>query len=393
MKKFIVPLITAAVVVSLTIGGCARAPAVEEWKIPTFATVSGPHAFAGKGCNWGREWAVDQINAAGGIAGKPVVLEYYDDECRAAKAATQVSGVIDWALVILAPMCDTAAIGALPVTSEAGIYCFCYAGLGTAEAYHPWTWSGWSDNTILYAPAAKAWVKQEGIKKICPIIGTHSAPYCETTELAMAGAEEMGVEVTGWVDVPEEIVDFGPVAVKALATGADGFYITAFPANTAKVLVELRKRGLEDNTRIMLGLGQITPDLWELNAGQMEGAYSVDEFNLLCKNPRWLAFNEWMKATNDMPAFVWQSPMVDEIYLIKAAIEDLKITGDPAKLTEERIAIRDYCNNVKDFPGVMGPLDAVDGVRIGTPYLCQCSNDQFLPIGIADPEGNLLPLE
>ena len=38
--------------------------------------------------------------------------------------------------------------------------------------------------------------------------------------------------------------------------------------------------------------------------------------------------------------------------MIKRAIEDTGITGDPKKLAEERIKIRDYCNDIVKFEGL-----------------------------------------
>ena len=51
--------------------------------------------------------------------------------------------------------------------------------------------------------------------------------------------------------------------------------------------------------------------------------------------------------------------------MIKEAIENTEITGDPAKLAEERIKIRDYCRNVKGFKGIQLTLDMTDGVPTG----------------------------
>jgi branched-chain amino acid transport system substrate-binding protein len=38
--------------------------------------------------------------------------------------------------------------------------------------------------------------------------------------------------------------------------------------------------------------------------------------------------------------------------MIKRAIEAAGITGNPAKLAEERLLLRDYCNEIRDFEGI-----------------------------------------
>jgi hypothetical protein len=53
--------------------------------------------------------------------------------------------------------------------------------------------------------------------------------------------------------------------------------------------------------------------------------------------------------------------------MIKAAFENQGITGDPAKLKEERIKIKDYAINQKGFEGLDATYDIVDGLAVGYP--------------------------
>jgi hypothetical protein len=48
--------------------------------------------------------------------------------------------------------------------------------------------------------------------------------------------------------------------------------------------------------------------------------------------------------------------------MVKEAIEKTGVTGDPAKLAEERKKIADYCRNIKDFKGVNNTWSIKDGV-------------------------------
>jgi branched-chain amino acid transport system substrate-binding protein len=51
--------------------------------------------------------------------------------------------------------------------------------------------------------------------------------------------------------------------------------------------------------------------------------------------------------------------------MIKEAIENTGVTGNPKKLTEERIKIRDYCRYVKGFEGIQTIWDFEDGKPAG----------------------------
>ncbi|MGA2110290.1 MAG: ABC transporter substrate-binding protein, partial [Syntrophorhabdales bacterium] len=56
----------------------AAQPVVKEWKIPSLIFLTGPFAGFGKQVKWATDEAVAEINAAGGVAGRPIVLEWHD---------------------------------------------------------------------------------------------------------------------------------------------------------------------------------------------------------------------------------------------------------------------------------------------------------------------------
>ena len=418
MKRFIIPLITVVAVLGIIFAGCVpgaapeappvappeappEAPPVEEWpgvvvdewKIPSLCGMTGPYAAIGMDITWCYEWAVDQVNAAGGVEGKPIVLETHDDESEPTRAAAEISKVIDWALVVLGPWDGEPMRGAMPIAIEEGLYCMndC-AGVDFCVEYQPWALSMLPRNEEFFPMGVKAWLKQEpDIEKICCIC-PERADELRLSEAAMAGAEEMGVEVE-WVEFPTDIVDFGAPAVKALATEAQGFWFGGYPGACVKIFMEMKNRGaLQDNSKVCVGWHMDTPDWWETAAGYMEGVYCINPLGV-SEDPGWLAFSEWKVETHDVEAFAWNAPEIDEVFLIKQCFEDLKITGDPAKLEEERIAIRDYMNNVEDFDGIVGTYSIVNGVASGSVYLQRSEDDMFVIIGKVDPEGNLLPLD
>ena len=53
---------------------------VDEWEIPFLNCLTGPIASIGEYLQWGAEFAAEQINAEGGIAGKPVRVIGVDTE-------------------------------------------------------------------------------------------------------------------------------------------------------------------------------------------------------------------------------------------------------------------------------------------------------------------------
>ena len=76
----------------------------KEWRIPMLTVLTGPVAFAGVPAKWAAEYAINEINAAGGIRGVPVKLTAYDTAMDNAKAVQAMARAIPGSLVVLGPL-------------------------------------------------------------------------------------------------------------------------------------------------------------------------------------------------------------------------------------------------------------------------------------------------
>jgi hypothetical protein len=75
----------------------------------------------------------------------------------------------------------------------------------------------------------------------------------------------------------------------------------------------------------------------------------------------------------------------DAVYSIKAAIETLKITGDPQKLVQERKAIDDFLYNSPELEGLQFKYKNVNGEKVAPFFLLQIKNNQFVQISMMNP--------
>jgi ABC-type branched-subunit amino acid transport system substrate-binding protein len=95
IHKILVIFIGLILTISLGAGSAAAEPVVKEWKIPFLIFLTGPYAGFGKQIKWSVDEAVREINAAGGISGRPIVIEYHDTGIDPAKAAAEMSKVVE----------------------------------------------------------------------------------------------------------------------------------------------------------------------------------------------------------------------------------------------------------------------------------------------------------
>jgi branched-chain amino acid transport system substrate-binding protein len=344
-------------------------PVVEEWHIPTLYFLSGPMAGDCEPQKWLTDKVVEEINAAGGIAGKPIVLEYCDSAFDPAKATACMAKAIDaGALCVNGPLSDVETKAVMPLASKEGIFCF--AGTATedvAKEFCPWTLdtTGKVGDTIKYQ--MEMWYNNEpDIESVVAIEQPIYQMLRTLNEGFLATLDSIGVETFPIIEAPSDMADYDPIVVKALGTGANAFIIAATGEVAAKLVKGLVSGGA-DPTNIYIQSGFVGPAFLEGAEGYDEGVYSGTS-PTYAPNPEYERLSEAYKETHGGMAWGGLTYRAyDILYMIKAAFENQGITGDPAKLEEERIKIRDYAINQNDFKGLLATYDVVNCLAEGWP--------------------------
>lgn len=126
--------------------------------------VSGPAGLTGEPTKKGVELAISEINASGGIKGRPLKLISYDDEGNPEKAVQNVQRLIrgDKAVVVMGPVPGRAVAATQSVADNEQKVIFAVSG-----GYMP---KGYLFNNVpniaFETDIIHAWAKREGIKKI-----------------------------------------------------------------------------------------------------------------------------------------------------------------------------------------------------------------------------------
>ena len=355
----------------------ASSAAVKEWRIPTILFLTGPFAGQGVVAKWMAEQAAGEINASGGIAGKPLVLDMYDSGMDPKKATSAMAKAIDSkALVTVGPWLELEARAAMPLAMREGILEVGQGGEDAATQSLPWTvWLNFRRDDLKHV--MRMWVKAvPGMKSSVSLgIGAFQ-DIVLLAEVKQKELEAQGIKSKGFIDVPWDSVDFSTPVVKALATGADTFLIMSIPQATAKIVNELVSRGADRN-KIFIGDGACDSAFIELSKGHNEGIYCQASLTYPFK-PKWAELNKKYAESHGgalLPVRWYE--FYDAFYLIKAAIENRGITGDPSKLKQERIAIRDFIANYKKFDGCKYDYDIIDNFARVPMYLFQMRSNKF----------------
>jgi len=353
---------------------------VTEWRIPTIYFLSGAMAGICEPHKWLTEKLVADINAAGGIAGKPVVTDYCDSGLDPTKAAAcQAKAIDSGALATNGPLNDMEMKASMPLVVRAGGP-FAFSGTATtavAKQFFPWTIYARPATEELIEYQTKLWYKHEpDIKSVValeepvyPLVHTLLTGFLKTFD-------DLKVKTNGIIQVPSGMADYTSVVVRAAGTGADTFAICATGSVAAKLVKGLVGRGVNPR-HIYIGLGFVGPEFLGEAKGADEGVYSGSS-PTYASTPVFAKYSKEYKDTHGGRGWGGVTPVTyDMWYMIKAAIEHQGITGDPAKLKEERIKIKDYVINQKNFHGMDATYDVVNGLAEGYPQrIYRIHNDE-----------------
>ncbi|GFP28546.1 ABC transporter substrate-binding protein, partial [Candidatus Hakubella thermalkaliphila] len=115
-------LVIAAAVLLIAVAACAPAPP-EEIKIGAIMSKTGALAAMGELIGDGAELAVKEINAAGGVLGKPVKLLLEDDATDPAKSLEAFKKLVEveGVEVVVGPMISGAVMSIGPYAKERGV--------------------------------------------------------------------------------------------------------------------------------------------------------------------------------------------------------------------------------------------------------------------------------
>ena len=365
MRKWAIAVLVGTML--LTLGGINPAgvqaqPVVQEWEIPFLLFRTGPFAGFSKLIEWGVDKAIQEVNDAGGAQGLPLKVKYYDTGLDPAKAVSEMTKVVEDALIIWGPVGANTVKAAMSLAVRNQVLAVSVAcGPDVSIKFQPWTlhFFGFYDDII--PPAMKGWAKRNPeMKTVVQFVWPNDPTWMDMAKWQRKGLEEAGVKVLPDVECSEG-VDMGAAVVKALATKADGFAITVGPNEAGKILKELDKRGVSDKSRVMIFNTADAPALYEIAGDSINGAYLWSLVNLQSKSPRW---QEFAKAFTDnfkiQPTF--GTPMFyDQVYLTAEALNKTGVTGDPKKLKEERLKLANYMRNYKGYKGILYDYDIVDG--------------------------------
>jgi branched-chain amino acid transport system substrate-binding protein len=374
----------------LTLASAAFATAAfaeDPIKIGVPVGLSGANSVVAPSVVQAAELAVEEINAKGGVLGRPLQLEIADDASGAAGAQKAFDSLVFQKEVNVVISMETSAArnAGLPIISK-----------GDVPYIYTSFYEGKSCNANLFVdawvpeqqvpPVVDNFISKQGTKKFF-LIGSDYAFGRGMLTFAKGYIEKAGAQVVGEEYLPMDGSDWTAIIAKVRSSGADAIITsTAGGAPNVTLTKQLRSSGITlpyGNLAVDEGtarsMGADAKDIF-LSASYVTGIDSPENKAFLSAMDK--KFGKELRTPNDLSV-----PQYEAIYLYKAAVEkagstdtadvlkalpDVSFTGPRGKISmnkQHHAPLTMYLGQVKD-DGSVAVVDSFKDVDPGD----QCPN-------------------
>lgn len=342
----------AAPAASEAAGGSGSEAAAEESKDPIriglSTPITGNFAENGQGTEVAVKMAVEEINANGGVNGRPIEVEVQDSKSDPTQAA-QIATMFTEDETIMAEIGDFASgacIAAAPIYEEAGL-----VQLSPTASNPDYTLQGdymfsiFGKTTDESAFIADYLLKKYMEAKDVAVIYVNSDWGVEAFELLNGYCSDNGVNIVASENFFEGEKDFTAVLTKIRQTNPDTIMLLMGYDSGAVVIKQIKQ--MDWDVKVAISGLAYSEQLISLGGDNVEGVLSEIGFVIDETNPEMLAFaTEFEKRAGFAPNMM-MTCAYDATYMLAEAMANCD--------TIDRASIRDELMKLQDFEGLTGP--------------------------------------
>ena len=237
MPRRIAAIATLALAAACAAG--PRAEAADPIQIGFSMPLTGGFAVSGKQALVAMKLWEEDINAKGGLLGRPVELKYYDDQSNPANVPGIYTKLldVDHVELVVSPYGTVLTAPAMPVVISHNMVITSLVSLNINERFHyPRYFSvtalGQHPTLAFSKGLIDVLMKQTPAPKTIAIAAADQEFSKNNAEGARKNAEEAGLKIVYDKTYPPSTTDFAPVIRAAQATDADIFYAASYPPDS-----------------------------------------------------------------------------------------------------------------------------------------------------------------
>ena len=217
----------ALLLVGLITSTVAIAQAAEPVRIGITTILSGPMADRGQSEQYGAQLALNRINEAGGVLGRPIEAYYADNACEPATGVPATKRLLEneHVPVLIGALCTPVTHAIMPVIAEAKVPLVIATSAG--QDFVDASGVGGNDYAFKTIPSEvdiarglMRWFGSQNVKSVAIVAAADTFPHMNAVAMAKAAANA-GIRVTCEETLDKNTSDFGAVLDKLKAGAPD----------------------------------------------------------------------------------------------------------------------------------------------------------------------------
>lgn len=315
-------------------------------KVGVNMELTGGVSIYGQSSYNGIKLAVDEINAAGGINGKPVELVVYDTKSEASEATNGAMKLIteDKVKALIGPATSGSAIAAQQVATEYKVPMIAPAGTAANVTVDN---NGQVRQYIFRAPfidpfqgqVMARFAREDLQAKTVAIYVDNSSDYSkgQSDEFAKVFTQSGGQLLTKEAYLNKD-VDFKAALTKIKGLNPDVIYIPGYYQEVAMIIKQAREMGITQP--LLGGDGWDSPQMFEVAGASLTNAFMSNHYSGGDSDPKVKEFEEKYEKKYGAKPEAFAALSYDSMMMLADAMKRAG-TSDPAKVTEALAATKD----------------------------------------------------
>lgn len=327
MKKII------AILLAILCMSAARANADDVIYIAATMPLTGSDVYQWEVQRSVMSMAVDEINAAGGVLGRKLHLDCFDDAGDPAQGVMIIQSIVDDPkyVALLGPSYSGVTLAALPITMAANLPQITNTSNSRITEQGAKNIFINSINDTLMGPAAAIYLHDTlGVKTVA-VVHNKTTWGQGVSDYFTAKAKELGLTITSSQGIDVDAADYSAVLTKIKEEKPDAIY-TALYTEAGRFRKQMVALGMTDI--VFIGAELDGAEIMDAAGEDLVGAYTVssapDRVNM---NPTTKAFTERCLASFGKKPEAWTFYAYDSVYILADAIKRAQST-DKQKLID-----------------------------------------------------------
>ncbi|MGE5148909.1 MAG: ABC transporter substrate-binding protein [Rhodospirillaceae bacterium] len=319
---------------ALAAGLLITAPAMAQQEpivIGVSTAQTGPAAVAAEWELWGVNLAIEEINAAGGVLGRPLKILVGDNKCNPSEAVNVANKLVEAKVVAIeGSHCSSAHLASMKIIQEAKIPMI--TGIASNPQITDLSGVGGNDYAFRISASDSGMMKALGIYLASKKPFKTVAIVAEDSDFGRGGADafksivvpKAGIEVVSTDIFPQNTPDFTSILTRLQQRRPDAIATFILGGDSINFLRQAMQVGMHIPYTGRAELGGRNQPIIE--AGGMEKSVSAWQYSALADSPQNKAFAEKIKAKYKAEPYLQTWAGYDCIRVLAQAIKDANST-------------------------------------------------------------------